>query len=86
MAAGIDGGSAEQRMDCCEIAVTHGEFYHQALVKDCDIFCFSDRIPLTELLESELAGETKCPMAVDLDRTRPKSLSLDHSYGSGRSG
>jgi hypothetical protein len=33
----IDRDGEEQRMDCCEIVVTHSEFYYQALVKDCDI-------------------------------------------------
>jgi hypothetical protein len=57
----IAGDGEKQRMDCCEIVVTHNEFYYQALVKDCDIFCFSDRISLTKLLGSELADETKWP-------------------------
>jgi hypothetical protein len=57
----IDGLGEEERMDCCEIVVTHNEFYYQALVKDCDIFCFSDRIPLTELPEPGLADEAKWP-------------------------
>ncbi len=57
----IAGDGEKQRMDCCEIVVTHNEFYYQALVKNCDIFCFSDRIPLTELPESEVVDETKWP-------------------------
>ncbi len=56
----IEGEGGEQRMDCCEIVVTHNEFYYQALIKDCDIFCFSDRISLTELPESD-AHQTKWP-------------------------
>jgi hypothetical protein len=43
----------QQRMDCCEIVVTEDAFYYQALVKDCDVACFSDRIPLAELSEAE---------------------------------
>jgi len=57
----IGGDGKEQRMDCCEIVITHNEFYYQALVKDCDIFCFSDRIPLTELPGSVLTDDSKWP-------------------------
>jgi hypothetical protein len=52
----IDSNGEEQRMECCEIVI-HNEFYYQALIKDCDIFCLSNRIPLTELPGSELINE-----------------------------
>jgi hypothetical protein len=56
-----DDDGDEQSMDCGEIVVTEDAFYYQALVRDCDVFCFSDRIPLTKLPGQTATGETEFP-------------------------